>query len=58
MGAGAGAYGPSLLTGVVQFARINGYLLAEAQDPRFATKAPMIRKSLVLTEDQTPRRRR
>nr|WP_314628757.1 formyltransferase family protein [uncultured Noviherbaspirillum sp.] len=43
--------GLSLLTGVVQFARINGYLVAEEQDTRFATKAPMIRKSVVLTED-------
>jgi glycine cleavage system regulatory protein/folate-dependent phosphoribosylglycinamide formyltransferase PurN len=43
--------GLSLLTSVVQFARINGYLVAEEQDARFATKAPMIRKSVVLTED-------
>lgn len=43
--------GLSLLTGVVQFARLNGYLEAREQDTRFATKAPMIRKSVVLTED-------
>ena len=43
--------GLTLLAGVVQFARTNGCLPAEPQDPRFATKAPMIRKSLVLTED-------
>lgn len=44
--------GLALLASVVQFARANGHLPAEPQDPRFATKAPMIRKSLVLTEDQ------
>ena len=43
--------GLALLARVVQFARMNGHLPAEPQDPRFATKAPMIRKSVVLTED-------
>lgn len=45
--------GLSLLTQVVQHARANGALPAEPQDPRFATRAPMIRKSVVLTEDQS-----
>ena len=43
--------GLALLARVVQFARASGTLPAEPQDPRFATKAPMIRKSVVLTED-------
>ena len=45
--------GLSLLTRVVQAARIDGALPAEPQDQRFATKAPMLRKSVVLTEDQS-----
>lgn len=43
--------GLALLGRVVEFARTNGYLPSAPQDPRFATKAPMIRKSVVLTED-------
>jgi methionyl-tRNA formyltransferase len=43
--------GLALLAKVVQFARTEGYLPAEQQDARFATKAPMIRKSVVLTEE-------
>jgi glycine cleavage system regulatory protein len=43
--------GLSLLTKVVRFARLEGYIPAEPQDPRFATKAPMIRRSVVLTEE-------
>jgi methionyl-tRNA formyltransferase len=43
--------GIDLLTKVVQFARTQGYLPAQPQDPRFATKAPLIRKSVVLTEE-------
>jgi glycine cleavage system regulatory protein/folate-dependent phosphoribosylglycinamide formyltransferase PurN len=44
--------GLALLARVVQFARINGHVPAEPQDPRFATRAPMIRKSVVLMEDR------
>ena len=43
--------GLALLARVVQFARTEGYVPAEQQDARFATKAPMIRKSVVLTEE-------
>jgi glycine cleavage system regulatory protein len=43
--------GLALLTKVVRFARLEGYLPAEPQDPRFASKAPMIRRSVVLTEE-------
>ena len=43
--------GLALLTRVVEFARNSGCLPSEPQDPRFATRAPMIRKSVVLTED-------
>ncbi len=45
--------GLALLARVVQFARANDCLPAEVQDPRFATRAPMIRKSVVLTEDSS-----
>jgi len=43
--------GLALLARVVEFARTNGHVPSESQDPRFATRAPMIRKSVVLTED-------
>ena len=43
--------GLALLTKVVQFGRQQGYIPAETQDPRFATKAPMLRRSVVLTEE-------
>jgi methionyl-tRNA formyltransferase len=43
--------GLALLTKVVHFARLEGYIPAEPQDPRFATKAPMLRRSVVLTEE-------
>ena len=42
--------GLSLLRRVVREARVNGCIPAEQQDQRFATRAPMIRKSVVLTE--------
>ncbi|HEY8709992.1 MAG TPA: formyltransferase family protein, partial [Burkholderiaceae bacterium] len=44
--------GIELLARVVRHARRHGQLPAHAQDPRFATKAPMIRRSVVLTEDR------
>jgi glycine cleavage system regulatory protein/folate-dependent phosphoribosylglycinamide formyltransferase PurN len=43
--------GLALLTKVVREARDNGRLHALQQDQAFATKAPMLRKSVVLTED-------
>jgi methionyl-tRNA formyltransferase len=43
--------GLALLARVVGHARRHGELPAHAQDARFATKAPLIRKSVVLTED-------
>ena len=43
--------GLALLAKVVHHARLEGTLPAFAQDPRFATKSPMIRKSVVLTEE-------
>jgi methionyl-tRNA formyltransferase len=43
--------GLALLARVVGHARQHGELPAHAQDGRFATKAPLIRKSVVLTED-------
>jgi methionyl-tRNA formyltransferase len=43
--------GIALLTKVVHFARREGHVPAYAQDPRFATRAPMIRRSVVLTEE-------
>jgi methionyl-tRNA formyltransferase len=42
--------GLQLLAKVVQSARLNGVIPAVAQDPRFATKAPMIRSSVALKE--------
>jgi glycine cleavage system regulatory protein len=44
--------GLKLLTQVVQYARAHGSLPAHTQDPRFATKAPMIRKPVVQPDDQ------
>ena len=46
--------GLALLRQVVQFARLQGCLPSQQQDPRFATKAPMIRRSVVLTENASP----
>jgi methionyl-tRNA formyltransferase len=46
--------GLALLTKVVHHARLQGHLPAFQQDPRFATRAPMIRKAVVLTEDASP----
>jgi methionyl-tRNA formyltransferase len=43
--------GLALLTKVVHYARLEGHLPAFQQDQRFATRAPMIRKSVVLTEE-------
>ncbi len=43
--------GIALLSKVVHFARLQGHLPASLQDPRFATRAPMIRKTVVLTEE-------
>lgn len=45
--------GIALLTKVIHAARIEGTVAADWQDPRFATKAPMIRKSVVLTEESS-----
>src|SRR5450830_182779 len=42
--------GIALLAKVVHQARVDGVLPAYPQDPRFATRAPMIRRSVVLTE--------
>jgi len=46
--------GIALLRKVVQIARVQGSLPASPQDPRFATRAPMIRKAVVLTEESSP----
>ncbi|HVK33849.1 MAG TPA: formyltransferase family protein [Burkholderiaceae bacterium] len=46
--------GLRLLAQVVRHAREHGVLPAKAQDPRFATKAPMLKKAVVLTEDASP----
>ena len=46
--------GLALLTRVVRHAREHGSVPAQAQEPRFATKAPLIRRAVVLTEDQAP----
>jgi glycine cleavage system regulatory protein len=46
--------GIDLLRKVVQIARVQGRLPASQQDPRFATRAPMIRKAVVLTEELSP----
>jgi len=43
--------GLALLAKVVQHARVHGHVPANVQDPRYATKAPLIRKAIVLTED-------
>lgn len=43
--------GLALLSQVVHCARLQGYVPAKPQDPGFATKAPMIRRSVVLTEE-------
>jgi len=45
--------GLDLLTRVVQIARREGRLPSHQQDPRFATRAPMIRRSVVLTEEKS-----
>jgi methionyl-tRNA formyltransferase len=47
--------GLALLTKVVRFARLQGYVPAQQQDARFATKAPMIRGPVVLTEEVSSR---
>jgi glycine cleavage system regulatory protein len=44
--------GLALLARVVRHAQQHGELPAHPQDQRFATKAPMIRRSVVLTEDR------
>jgi methionyl-tRNA formyltransferase len=46
--------GLRLLAQVVRHARDHGELPAKTQDPRFATKAPMLKKAVVLTEDASP----
>jgi methionyl-tRNA formyltransferase len=46
--------GIALLTKVVHVARLQGQVPAYPQDVRYATKAPMIRRSVVLTEDVSP----
>jgi glycine cleavage system regulatory protein len=43
--------GLALLGRIVRHARDHGVLPATAQDTRFATRAPMIRRSVVLTDD-------
>ncbi|MNR83607.1 Methionyl-tRNA formyltransferase [compost metagenome] len=43
--------GLKLLSQVIHYAAEHGKLPAFAQDPRFATKAPMIRRSVVLAEE-------
>ena len=43
--------GLALLRRVVRTARLEGALAAAPQDQRFATRAPMIRKAVVLTEE-------
>ncbi len=44
--------GLALLSGVVEHARDHGELPAHAQDPRFATRAPMLRRAVVLDDDK------
>jgi methionyl-tRNA formyltransferase len=46
--------GLELLTKVVHHAHVHGHVPSHTQDARFATKAPMIRKSVVLTEEASP----
>lgn len=46
--------GIALLSKVAQIARVQGSVPANLQDPRFATRAPMIRKAVVLAEESSP----
>jgi glycine cleavage system regulatory protein/folate-dependent phosphoribosylglycinamide formyltransferase PurN len=46
--------GLELLTRVVRHARQYGELPARAQDERFATRAPMIRRTVSLSDERTP----
>jgi methionyl-tRNA formyltransferase len=46
--------GLRLLAQVVRHGRDHGHLPARMQDPRFATRAPMLKKAVVLTEDAAP----
>ncbi len=46
--------GLALLTRVVRHAAEHGELPAFAQDPRFATKAPLVRRSVSLTDERQP----
>ena len=46
--------GLDLLTRVVHHAAEHGALPSRAQDERFATRAPMIRRTVAVTEQQTP----
>ncbi len=43
--------GLNLLARVLRHAREHGQLPSQPQDPRFATRAPMIRRAVVLTDD-------
>ena len=45
--------GLALLAKVVHYARVNGSVPATVQDASFASRAPMIRKAIVLTEEAT-----
>lgn len=46
--------GLALLSKVVHHARLEGAVPAYPQDPRFATRAMMIRRAVVLTEETSP----
>jgi glycine cleavage system regulatory protein len=46
--------GLALLTRVVRRAAEQGELPAYQQDPRFATRAPLVRRTVSLTDEQTP----
>lgn len=46
--------GLRLLTEVVRHARDHGSVPAHAQDPQFATRAPMIRRAAMLAEGEAP----
>src|SRR5262249_46309194 len=46
--------GLSLLTQVARHARMHGHVPAIVREERYATKAPMIRRSVVMTEDAAP----
>ncbi|MFO1266978.1 MAG: ACT domain-containing protein [Rubrivivax sp.] len=46
--------GLRLLTEVVRHARDHGSLPAHTQDPKYATRAPMLRKAAVLAEGEAP----